>query len=130
MLKINFNWIYFLCLFPLSSPPLLRTISTGFILFSYINTKYINHICPALPFLYALPPPTGILPGNDLFYLSVLHLFQVCIDKTKWFCLSLSEMYILCFNQITSRYYLLYLYHNDPLLFNSLDCIALYCLHT
>jgi hypothetical protein len=47
-----------LSLFPLS--PLLRTISTGFILlFSYMDTKYIHNIHPHFPFPCAHPPPTG-----------------------------------------------------------------------
>jgi hypothetical protein len=40
--------------FTLIPLPLLRTISTGFILlFSYVNIKYAHHIHPHLPFAYA-----------------------------------------------------------------------------
>jgi hypothetical protein len=45
---------------PCPLPPLHRAISTGFILFSYMNTKYRHRIHPPSPFPYALPPPAGI----------------------------------------------------------------------
>jgi hypothetical protein len=45
--------------------------------------------------------------------------------------LSISHMCILHFNQIDSLYYyLLFLYHSAPPLFNSLQCISLHHLHT
>jgi hypothetical protein len=53
--------------------PLLRIISTGFfLLFSYMNTKYIHHIHPHSPFLTIILLPLVPTPGKDLFYPPVL----------------------------------------------------------
>jgi hypothetical protein len=120
---------YVLVRFLLPFSPLLRTISTDFILlFSYKNTKDIHHIHPHSPFpmpsLLSLVPPTL---GKELLYPPVLQFLRsLYIDNPMEFCFAFSDMYISCFNQINSPHYLLFLYHPAPLLFNNLQCIMLY----
>jgi hypothetical protein len=64
-------------------PPLLRTISTGFVvLFSYMNTKYIHHIHPPPP--CPSPPPLPLVPGPIFTFLSfnfkcILTVILYCI---------------------------------------------------
>jgi hypothetical protein len=85
---------------PPHSLPVLRTISTGFIiLFPHINAKYIHHILPLLPFPYAQPLLLIPTPRQDLFYLSAFHFFKVYIDSSWRFCFHISDLYISCFNQ-------------------------------
>jgi hypothetical protein len=45
----------------------------------------------------------------------------VYIDSPRGFCLGIPHMYISCFNQISPPHYLLFLYDQAPLLFNSLQ---------
>jgi hypothetical protein len=49
--------------------PLLRTISPGFILFSYMNPIYIYHICPHSPLC---PPFSHRYPSPDKTYVTLL----------------------------------------------------------
>jgi hypothetical protein len=86
-------------------PPSPRAISTDiFILFSYINIKFIYLICPSSPFPYALPDPTGTHPWKGAILLSFPSFSKIDIDSSKGFYLDISD--ILCFNKI----YLLLLY--------------------
>jgi hypothetical protein len=66
--KIYLSWIYPLHHIPFCPlSPILRTISTGFILlFSYMDTKYI-HIYTLSPFPCAHPPPTGTSQKRFMF---------------------------------------------------------------
>jgi hypothetical protein len=64
---------------PLFPSPLLRTISTGFILLVlYMNIKYIHHIHPQSPFPYSHPFPQVLTPRKKLFYPFALHFWR-CI---------------------------------------------------
>jgi hypothetical protein len=110
----------------LPPPPSLRTISVGLIiLFAFTNTKYIHH-SPLLHLLLLPSSPLVLTPRQYVFYFSVLH-FLKCIVIV---CLGISDMYISCYNQINAIYYFLFLYYLPPILFNSLQCLTLYCLHT
>jgi hypothetical protein len=81
--------------------PLLRTIPAGFIiLFSYMSTKYIHYIYPSSPFPYIFPPPPGAHSYKGPVFLSVLYFFLICVDSSREFCLGISDIYILYFNQI------------------------------
>jgi hypothetical protein len=54
-------------------------------------------------------------PQKTLFYPTVLHfLKKVYIDNPKGFCLDISYVYIMCFDQI-NPHYLLFLYYYAPL---------------
>jgi hypothetical protein len=104
-------------------PPVLRTISTGFILFSYVDTKYIHHIHPHSPFLctpsywYSPPEKTYFIPLSFIFFSVYWH--------SPWgFLLGTLGLNISYFNQITPP--LLFLYYHAPLIFNSLWFNMLY----
>jgi hypothetical protein len=124
VLTIYFNYIYPLH-HSLSFFPLLRTISTGFIvLFSYVNTKSIHHIHSLYPFLMPLSFPLllSLPPGKEfcLFWKpvlpSVLHCCELYIDSSKGFCLGISDMYLLCFNQINTPITYSFLFLCSPII--------------
>jgi hypothetical protein len=83
-----------------SPSPLLKTISTSFIvLFSYMNTKYTHHIHSHSLFPYS---PSPLLPTSrtDLFYPLALHFFKVYIGSPRGFSLGTSCLLISYFNQM------------------------------
>jgi hypothetical protein len=110
--------------------PLLKTLSTGFILFSCMNTKYIHHIHTHSPFPYIHLLALAPTPGNDLFYPPVLQFFKKLYIDSPRECHGTSDLYGLCFNQIDAPLsHLLFLYHHAPLMVNSLQYSALYYIH-
>jgi hypothetical protein len=113
----------------LSSSPLLRKISADFIiLFSYINTKYVYHLSLLYPLLMPSSPPTVVTPGPDLVYLSVLHFFTHILTGQEKFAL----LFHTCIYHALIKllpHYLFFLCFPDSLVFNSLQCNALYYLH-
>jgi hypothetical protein len=86
---------------PYSSLPLLRTISTDFILlFSYLNTKHMQNNHPHSSFLMLTPVLLVPTPRKDLFYPPVLHFLKVYVDSSGEFHLGTSGLYTTCFNQM------------------------------
>jgi hypothetical protein len=79
-----------------------------------------------------LPSPLPLVSTHrqELFYFPVLHFFLSVYWLFKRFHLGISDIYISCFNQMNLLHYLLFLHHPAPLLFDSLQFIALYYLHT
>jgi hypothetical protein len=75
-----------------------------------MNTKYTHYIHLIHLFLMPSPLPLIRISGKDLFHLPSPQFFSFCypsffksvIDSPRGFCLSISDMYILYFNQINT----------------------------
>jgi hypothetical protein len=81
---------------------LLKTVSTGLVPFSYMNTWHFHHMHPPLPFPYALPPLRCNRYIQDLFCLPVLHFFK------KIFCLLMMVVHgVSLWHFLTYMYYTL-----------------------
>jgi hypothetical protein len=112
-------------LFSLIFLPLLRTFSTSFIiLFSYMKTKYIHYIHLPSPSLLILPLLLVPTPGKDLFYHPVLHFFKCVLIVQRGFAMIFHTCIYHALIKLSP--YIC----TAPLLFSSLQCIALYNLHT
>jgi hypothetical protein len=86
------------------------------------------HYIFALLYLLHLPsPPRSIHfpPWQDLFYFPGFGFFLSTYCLFKGFFHSISHMHILHFNQMNIFYYLFFLCHSAPLLFNSFQWISL-----
>jgi hypothetical protein len=102
-------------------------IPAGFIaLFSYKYVKYNHHIYsppPSLLTLPSCPPLTGtVLPSCPLF-------FKLNVHRSKGFHCAIPDI-IYCVLARLTPYHLLSLDCPAPPLFNTVQCIVLYYLHT
>jgi hypothetical protein len=96
----------------------LRTISTGFIfLFSYMNTNYIHYIHPHSPFASAYP----FSLKKICFSLLPFIFFKCLLIVQGCFTLVLQACIYCALIKLLPPCYFLILYHNAPLIFNSLQ---------
>jgi hypothetical protein len=129
--KIHLSWIHSFH-HSLSSPLPLRTNSAGFIfLFSYMNTKYIHHICLHSFFPCVQPPSIGTYPRKIFIFLSCPSFLKIkCIlivQEDLFLVLKVCKYH--AFIKLTPSPLLLTHYHHAPLIFNSLMYSALYYIH-
>jgi hypothetical protein len=109
--------------------PLLRTISADFILFSYMDTKYIYHIYPHSPFPCALLPPTGIHPQKRFIFSFCLSFFKIKCILIVQGCFTLILLYTLCFYQINPFHSITHSFsttYSPNMLHFNVQCIILY----